>query len=85
MADRNETSVIDDIARLIVPSAETLAVLGEHHLKHLIVNLNEGWNELIPLVSPRPPRLLGGVQVLRYWPDASRSCDGGLTMLLLGI
>ena len=40
--DRNEARVIQDIARLIVPSAETLATYGATHLDHLIEGVNEG-------------------------------------------
>jgi thymidylate synthase ThyX len=40
--DRNEARVIQDIARLIVPSAETLATYGTTHLDHLIEGVNEG-------------------------------------------
>jgi len=41
--DRNEARVIQDIARLIVPSAETLATYGATHLDHLIEGVNESW------------------------------------------
>jgi hypothetical protein len=51
---RNEARVIQDITRLIVPFAETLATCGATHLENLIENVNEGWNESIPLVGPRP-------------------------------
>lgn len=53
--NRNEARVIEDIARLIVPSAETLTTYGATQFKHLIVNLNEIWSNCIPLViGPRP-------------------------------
>lgn len=52
--DRNEARVIQDIARLIVPSAETLATYGATHLKHLIECVNEGWTASIPVEGPRP-------------------------------
>ncbi|KAL9104366.1 MAG: hypothetical protein Q9163_000666 [Psora crenata] len=52
--DRNEARVIQDIARLIVPSAETLATYGATHLKHLIESVNEGWTASIPVEGPRP-------------------------------
>ena len=55
LQDRNEARVIDDIARLIVPSAETLAIYGDFHCKHLIVGMNERWNECIP-VTPTLPK-----------------------------
>ncbi|KAI4125960.1 MAG: hypothetical protein LQ347_005163 [Umbilicaria vellea] len=53
--NRNKARVIQDVARLIVPSAETLTTYGATHLKHLIENVNEGWIKSIPLVNgPRP-------------------------------
>jgi hypothetical protein len=55
LQDRNEARVIQDIARLIVPSAETLATFGAKHLDILIDSVNEGWNNLIPVTKPRPP------------------------------
>ena len=52
--DRNEARVIQDIARLIVPSAETLATYGATHLDHLIEGVNEGWMGSIPVEGPKP-------------------------------
>ncbi|KAF7885253.1 hypothetical protein EAF00_011071 [Botryotinia globosa] len=52
--DRNEARVVQDIARLIVPSAETLATYGATHLESLIESVNEGWNSSIPFYGPRP-------------------------------
>lgn len=40
--DRNEARIIQDISRLIVPSAETLATYEATHLDHLIEGVNEG-------------------------------------------
>ena len=54
ISERNEARVIQDITRLIVPSAETLATYGARHLHHLIENVNEGWTEAIPVEGPRP-------------------------------
>lgn len=60
---RNEARVINDIARLIVPSAETLATYGAINLKELIVGMNERWNESIPLTPtaarPQPDFCVG--------------------------
>ncbi|PQE12289.1 phosphatidylserine decarboxylase protein [Rutstroemia sp. NJR-2017a BVV2] len=50
----NEARVIQDIARLIVPSAETLATFGSIHLDVLVESVNEGWNSIIPFYVPRP-------------------------------
>ncbi|MCJ1345114.1 hypothetical protein MMC31_003319 [Peltigera leucophlebia] len=52
--DRNEAKVIQDIARLIVQSAESLVKYGARHLDHLIENVDEGWTEGIPVEGPRP-------------------------------
>lgn len=51
---RNEERVIQDISRLIVPSAESLATLGATHLEDLVESVNEGWNNSIPLTRTRP-------------------------------
>ena len=52
--DRNEARVIQDIARLIVPSAETLATYGATHLDHLIEGVNESWTGSIAVEGPLP-------------------------------
>ncbi|KAH7305398.1 hypothetical protein BKA65DRAFT_531196 [Rhexocercosporidium sp. MPI-PUGE-AT-0058] len=52
--DRNEAKVIQDIARLIVPSAQSLAIRGASRLKTLIESVNEGWDKSIALTKPRP-------------------------------
>lgn len=52
--DNNEARVVQDITRLIVPSAEILATYGATHLERLIESVNEGWNSAIPVYGPRP-------------------------------
>ncbi|MCJ1385854.1 hypothetical protein MMC17_008978, partial [Xylographa soralifera] len=52
--DRNEARVIQNISRLIVPSAETLATYGAIHLDHLIEGVNEGWTGSIAVEGPLP-------------------------------
>jgi hypothetical protein len=52
--DRNEARVVQDITRLIVPSAETLATFGAKDLEILIESVNEGWNNSIPVTKIRP-------------------------------
>ena len=54
LQDKNEARVIQDIARLIVPSTETLATFGAKTLEVLVESVNEGWNNSIPLLRPRP-------------------------------
>ncbi|ELR05319.1 hypothetical protein VC83_01566 [Pseudogymnoascus destructans] len=51
---RNEARVVQDIARLIIPSAETLATFGSKHLGSLVESVNEGWNNSIPITQTRP-------------------------------
>ncbi|KAF1999267.1 hypothetical protein P154DRAFT_554896 [Amniculicola lignicola CBS 123094] len=51
---RNETRVIRDIAQLIVPPAEPLAILGAEHLDPLRETTNAGWNSAMPFHGPRP-------------------------------
>ena len=52
--NKNEARVIQDISRLIVPSAEGFATFGAAHLDILTESVNEGWNNSIPLTSTRP-------------------------------
>lgn len=51
---KTEARIIQDIARLLVPSAETLATLGDKSLAVLAESVNEGWNNCIPVTNPRP-------------------------------
>lgn len=51
LRNRNEARVINDIARLMVPSAETLVIFGAVDLDMIIVGLNERWNESVPLTQ----------------------------------
>lgn len=52
--NRNEARVIRDISPLIVPSAENFAIRGYTSLRILIESINEGWNNSIPITTPRP-------------------------------
>jgi len=52
--DRNEAMIIQDITRLIVPSAQNLVIYGATHLNHLYESVNEGWNSVIPFHGTRP-------------------------------
>ncbi len=52
--NRNESRVLQDITRLIVPSAETLATYGATELSCLVESVNEGWNDSIPITKTRP-------------------------------
>lgn len=51
---RNEAKVIQDIARLIIPSAQSLSIRGVNHLKKVIESVKEGWNNSIPFTGSRP-------------------------------
>ena len=50
--NKTEARVIQDISRLIVPSAESLATFRTKHLN--ILTESEGWNNSIPFTSTRP-------------------------------
>jgi len=52
--NRNEAMVVQDITRLIVPSAENLAIYGAKHLNHLYEGVNEGWNSIEEFEGTRP-------------------------------
>ncbi|KAI9698636.1 MAG: hypothetical protein M1836_003745 [Candelina mexicana] len=52
--DRNEAMVVQDVSRLLVPSAKNLAIYGDRHLDILLENVNEAWTESIPVEGPRP-------------------------------
>ncbi|KAK4182672.1 hypothetical protein QBC35DRAFT_457060 [Podospora australis] len=51
--NKNEARIIQDISRLIVPSAESLALRNKNY-KRLVESVNEGWNNSIPLTGTRP-------------------------------
>ncbi|PGH09898.1 hypothetical protein AJ80_07608 [Polytolypa hystricis UAMH7299] len=51
---KNESRVIQDISRVIVPSAESLAVDGAKNLRHLVESVNEQWSSSIAFCGPRP-------------------------------
>lgn len=46
--------VIQEITRLIVPSAEKLAIYGVKHLNHLYESVNEGCNGIEKFEGTRP-------------------------------
>ena len=55
IANRNETRIIQDIGRLIVPAPEELFRRRAKHLKHLIETVDKSQIKSIPLVKgPRP-------------------------------
>jgi len=59
--DRNEARVIQDIAQLIVPSAETLVTYSATNLDDLIEGVNKGWVSSIPAegLKPQPDYSVG--------------------------
>ena len=52
--NRNEARIVQDIGRLIVPSAESMYMLGAEDLSCIVESVNEGWNNAIPLFGSRP-------------------------------
>lgn len=59
--NRNEALVVQNITRLIVPSAENLAIYDAEHLNHLYETINEGWNSMAKYEGtlPQPDYLVG--------------------------
>ncbi|KIW77445.1 hypothetical protein Z517_09891 [Fonsecaea pedrosoi CBS 271.37] len=53
-ANDPQARVIQDIARVLVPSAETLATFGAQHLDRLVESVDEGRNNSMPVTKPRP-------------------------------
>ncbi|PNP49477.1 hypothetical protein THARTR1_09799 [Trichoderma harzianum] len=53
LRQRNEARVIQDVARLLVPSAEMLGLYAKP-LAILTESVNAGWNNSIPLTGTRP-------------------------------
>lgn len=51
---KNESRVIQDISLLLVPSVESLATTGAHHLAGLVESVNDGWNRCFAITKPRP-------------------------------
>ncbi|KAK3693110.1 hypothetical protein B0T22DRAFT_525606 [Podospora appendiculata] len=54
MRNENKARVIQDISRLIVPSAGSLATFGAVHLDILTESVNEAWSNSIPFTSTQP-------------------------------
>ena len=52
--NENEAMVLQDITRLIVPSAKNLATCGATGLNYLVESVDKGWNSAIPITNPRP-------------------------------
>lgn len=76
LEDRNEAKVIQDISRLIVPSAESLANHGARHLDHLTQNVAGGLTEGIPLESPRPqPDYSAGFRLSAFTDEQLNKLD----------
>ncbi|KAI1109676.1 hypothetical protein F5Y14DRAFT_394170 [Nemania sp. NC0429] len=55
LRNKNEARVIQNVSRLLVPSAETLALYNTNkRLAILTESVNESWNNSIPLTGTRP-------------------------------
>lgn len=52
--NRNEAIIVQDITRLIVPSAMNLAIYGAKNLSHLYETVNESWTSMIEFEGPLP-------------------------------
>ena len=53
-AGKNESRIVQDVARLLVPSVETLASLGEQRYDVFVENVSYGWDNCIPIIRPQP-------------------------------
>lgn len=53
---KNEARIIQDMSRLLVPSAESFFTLGAEHLENIIESVNEGWNNSIPITTKTRPQ-----------------------------
>jgi hypothetical protein len=63
---RNKAKVIQDITRLIISSAQSLAMRGTKSLKVLIKSVNESWNNSLPITQlhPQPDYSVGFKQTV---------------------
>lgn len=52
--NRNEAIVVQDITRLIVPSAENLAIYDAKHFNHLYETVNESWTSMAEFEGTLP-------------------------------
>ncbi|KAI1123341.1 hypothetical protein F5Y10DRAFT_286287 [Nemania abortiva] len=70
LQDQCETRIIQDIARLIVPSAESFATLGDKDLDILAESVNEIWTYSISVTGTRPqPDYAVGFKMEAFTPD----------------
>ncbi|KAF2001131.1 hypothetical protein P154DRAFT_490438 [Amniculicola lignicola CBS 123094] len=75
--NRNEAMVIQDISRLIVPSAQNLTIYGAKHLGILIETANEGWNNSRPFIGTRPqPDYSVGFRREAFTEDQLKKLEG---------
>ena len=51
---KNEPRIFRDLTPILVPSAETLATLGNKDLDIVTESINESWNNCFPITKPRP-------------------------------
>ena len=76
LQNKNEAKSVQDISRLIVPSAEHLALFGAKDLDVLVESVNEGWNNSIPLIKTRPqPDYSAGFRRSGFKTSSSRNCS----------
>ena len=54
LQNESEARIMVDLARLIVPSAEILAIRGAKTLENLKETINSGWNNTVPMLGARP-------------------------------
>ena len=61
LSGKNEARIVQDISRLIVPSAETLAIFGAEHLDVLAETVDAQWSNNISFygIPPKPDYSVG--------------------------
>ena len=72
--NRNEAKVVQDITRLIVPSAKNLAIHGAKHLNHLYETVNEGWTSMAEYEGtlPQPDYSVGFERSAFTWEQLDK-------------
>jgi hypothetical protein len=58
---KNKSRILQDLSPLLVPSAESFATFGAHHLDGVVESRNEGWNNCYPVtkICPQPDSAFG--------------------------
>ncbi|KZF19256.1 hypothetical protein L228DRAFT_286106 [Xylona heveae TC161] len=67
---KNEARIVQDIARLLVPSADALATFSDTRFEVLVESVDEGWSNSIQVTNPRPqPDYAVGFRETAFTPE----------------